>query len=370
MWANVEDNSHPVPLILSSVKFATNPSENMLREPVLIANVLLLPKVVVNKDIIFATTTRELRINATGLIGASQVALNFVPPLYVNISYSLVSSFPLQDDQLILRLLDSQEWRQNPGLLKLTSIDIGGGLANTSTTDKDGVIVAQVNADLNTDLNTNSVTVHSSATRQLIYHDEPRIKIWGSGFSNSGNSIRFSNGILGRSTNYTITGVSKSLMTLRLIAPSLWYEDLKTLPRMLTILSVNSGEGFMPQGLENVPKGCNIATVFELPHVNRANTEVYRTKSRVLSIFGRGFTRGIGVTRLKFYLPLDEGTDYDIEVLSRNEMRLTLLDEKQWRSKKGPIHVHAINTRGDDAGWIRIGGHFGIVVAQVVNDST
>lgn len=364
-WTQVEDNSEPIPLIISSVKFASNPTENMLQKPVTIANVLMLPKVEANNDIIFATTTKELHIKATGLIGISQVVLNFVPPLYINISYSLVSPFPLQDDELVLRLLDSQEWRQGSGSLRLVSIDIGGGLTKTLTSKGDGVIVAQVNSDLNT----NSVTVRSSAARQLIYHDEPRVTIWGSGFSTSGNSLRFSNGIMGRSVNYTITGVSNTLITLRLIAPSVWYNDLKTLPRMLTVLSVNSGEGFLPQGLENVPKGCHVATVFELPHVSRANTEVYRTKSREFSVYGRGFTDGIGSTRIKFYLPLDIGTDYNIEVISRTEMRLTLLEGKKWRSKNGPLHILAINTRGDDAGWIRVGGHFGIVVAQVVDDS-
>lgn len=371
-WTEMEEGDQPVPLTLISVKFLASPTENLLREPIIIANVLMQPKVVANSGIISATSTTELRINVTGLIGLSQVTLKFSPPLYNDISYYLVSPLPLEEDQLVLRLRDSQQWRQDTGPLRLLSIDTGGGMAKTLTSTGDGVIVAQVNADVaqvNADVGTNSVTVRSTAAKQLIYHDEPRIKIWGTGFSSNGNSLRFSNEILGRSINYTITGVSNKLITLRLIAPSVWYKNLEELPRMLTVLSINSGEGFLPQGLENTPRGCHVATVFELPHVNRLGTKVYRTKGREITIYGRAFTKGVGSTRLKFFLPLYQGTDYDLEVLSRTELKLTLLEGKQWRASKGPLHVLAINTRGDEGGWIRIGGHFGIVVSQIVDDT-
>ena len=370
-WTEMEEGNQPVPLTLTSVKFSANPKENLLREPIIIANVLMQPIVVANSGIISASAT-ELRINVTGLIGLSQVTLKFAPPLYNNISYYLVSPLPLEEDQLVLRLRDSQQWRQDTGPLRLLSIDTGGGIVKTSTSNDGGVIVAQVNADVaqvNADVGTNGVTVRSTAAKQLIYHDEPRIKIWGTGFSSNGNSLRFSNGILGRSINYTITGVSNKLITLRLIAPSVWYKSLEELPRMLTVLSINSGEGFLPQGLENTPRGCHVATVFELPHVNRAGTEVYRTKGREITVYGRGFTTGVGSTRLKFFLSLNQGTDYDLEVISRTELKLTLLEGKQWRASKGPLHVLAINTRGDEAGWIRVGGHFGVVVSQIVEDS-
>lgn len=370
-WTVMEEGNQPVPLTLTSVKFVANPTENMLQEPVIIANVLMQPKVIANSGIISARSTTELRINATGLIGISKVTLKFAPPLYNGISYYLVSPLPLEEDQLVLRLRHSKQWRQDTGPLRLLSIDTGGGMVNTSTSNEDGVIVAQVNADVaqvNADVGTNGVTVRSTAAKQLIYHDEPRIKIWGTGFSSNGNSLRFSNGLLGRSINYTITGVSNTLITLRLIAPSVWYQNLEELPRMLTVLSINSGEGFLPQGLQNNPRGCPVATVFELPHVNRLGNEVYRTKDREITVYGRGFTTGVGSTRLRFFLPLTQGIDYDLEVLSRTELKLTLLEGKQWRASKGPLHVHAINTRGDEAGWIRIGGHFGIVVSHIVDD--
>jgi hypothetical protein len=363
-WTIIEEGDQPVPITLTSVKFVANPAEDMLQEPVIIANVLMQPKVIANSDIISATSTKELRINVTGLIGIRKVTLKFSPPLYNNISYYLVSPFPLEEDQLVLRLRDSQQWRQDTGPLRLLSIDTGGGMAKASTSDEDGVIVAQVNADVGT----NSVTVRSTAAKQLIYHDEPRIKIWGTGFSSNGNSLRFSNGILGRSINYTITGVSNTLITLRLIAPSVWYKNMEELPRLLTVLSINAGEGFLPQGLENNPRGCPVATVFELPHVNRLGNKVYRTKDREITVYGRGFTTGVGTTRLKFFLPFSQGKDYDLEVISRTELKLTLLEGKQWRPNKGPLHVLAINTRGDEAGWIRIGGHFGTVVSQIVDD--
>jgi len=52
--------------------------------------------------------------------------------------------------------------------------------------------------------------------------------------------------------------------------------------------------------------------------------------------------------------------------MDRTDMEITLLDGKEWRSSPGPITVTAINTIGDEAGWVTFGG--GVHVAEVVED--
>ena len=71
----------PVALILSGVKFASNPDKNLLAEPVIVAQVLATPDVNSNDDFLYMTASNELRINGTGFIGAKKVDLYFQPPL-------------------------------------------------------------------------------------------------------------------------------------------------------------------------------------------------------------------------------------------------------------------------------------------------
>ena len=44
------------------------------------------------------------------------------------------------------------------------------------------------------------------------------------------------------------------------------------------------------------------------------------------------------------------------------------LSEPSWRKDKGPLIVKAINTRGDDDGWVQLPGG-GVHVADVVDDA-
>jgi len=62
-WVNLDGRNPPVALILSGVRFASNPNQNLLLEPVIIANVLATPTVKASEDIIYTTATNELRIN-------------------------------------------------------------------------------------------------------------------------------------------------------------------------------------------------------------------------------------------------------------------------------------------------------------------
>jgi hypothetical protein len=348
-------------LILSGVRFASNPDKNLLPEPMIIAQVLPTPTVNDCNDIIYTSATNELRINGTGFVGAKKVDLYFSPPLFKEIGYEVVSKFPLSTDTVVLRLRHGYKWREEPGPLMVIGVDTGGGPAKVG--GDDGAMVAEVQADL--DLH--GVTVETTSATQLVYNDDPNVIVTGTGFNPLGNTLRFSNGILGKGINFTTTATSETSISLRLTPGSYWRKNVDNLPGALTLLAVNAGEGFVAVGPTNAAKGRDVAMVFERPQVFSSNTKLYRTHSHELHIRGQGFPKIVSKPQLKFLPPLVEGVDYTINVLDRGEMELTLIDQRSWRPDAGPLIVTHINTRGDEAGWVDLPGD-GIHVAEVVED--
>ena len=202
----------------------------------------------------------------------------------------------------------------------------------------------------------------------MIYHDQPEVTITGTGFNLLGNTLRFANGLLGKGINYTTTATTASSIRLKLNSPgSHWRKNVESLPGFLTLLAVNAGEGFVAVGPTNAAKGRDVATVFERPQVFSSQTKLYKTHSHELHIKGAGFAKVLSKPQLTFEPPLVEGTDYAIHVLDRSELEITLLDGKSWRSDVGPLIITAINTRGDEAGWVTLAGD-GVHVAEVIAD--
>jgi len=360
-WVNLDGRTPPVALVMSGVKFASNPTKNLLPEPVIIANVLATPSVNENLDIIYTTATNELRINGTGFMGAKKVDLYFNPPLFKEVGYEIVSPFPLVREQVVLRLRHGYKWREEPGPLAVIGVDTGGGPVKLN--GEDGVRVCEVQADL--DLH--GITVETTATEQVIYHDQATLVIKGTGFNPLGNTLRFANGILGKGINYTSVSTTDTSITLRITPGSHWRKNVENLPGFLTLLAVNAGEGYVAVGPTNAAKGRDVATVFERPTVYSGNTKLYRTHSHELHIKGAGFTKVLSKPQLRFNPPLIEGDDYVVTVIDRTELELTLVDGHSWRPDTGPLIITAINTRGDEAGWIALGGE-GVHVGEVVDD--
>jgi hypothetical protein len=228
--------------VLSKVAFASNPSQNLLIEPVIVANVYATPNVEENMDIIYTTASNELRINGTGFQGVKKVDLFFDPPLFKEVGYEIVSPFPLPRNQVVLRLRHGYKWREEPGPLSIIGVDTGGGPVKVN--GDDGVRVAEVQADL--DLH--GVTVETTAPEQIIYHDQATINIKGTGFNTLGNTLRWANGLLGKGVNYTTVATSPESLTLRLTSGSHWRKNVENLPGYLTLLAVNAGEGFVAVG--------------------------------------------------------------------------------------------------------------------------
>ena len=351
-------------LILSSVSFARNPTKNLLSEPIIVANVVATPNIVENRDILYSSASNELRINGTGFIGAKKLDLFFSPPLFAEIAYDMVSPFPLVEDQVVLRLRHGYKWREGDdyfGPLSIIGIDTGGGALKLN--GQIGVVVAVVAADLEEHV----VTVESTSY-QYIYHDETSIAITGVGFNKQGNTLRFASGILGNGVNYTTTLTTPTSISLRLVSGSSWRNNMKYLPGFLTLLAVDTGEGFVAASLLNAWGGRAVATVFERPDVHSANVVLYRSQSHDLHLKGEGFMWSLATTQLRFNPLLIVDVDYTVKIINSTECVVTLLDGKQWRADDGPLQITHINTRGDDGGWVKVGGEGGVHVAEIVSD--
>ena len=360
-WVDLSDRTPPVGLVLSSVKFESSGTKNLLREPVIIANVLATPTVKESSDELYQTASNELVISGSGFTGAKKIDLYFDPPLLKEIAYEVVSPFPLSGNEVRLRLRHNYKWSDSIGPLKLIGIDTGGGAARIN--GEDGIIVANVVGDLDA----HAVTAKTTEDDQAIYHDSPTVLIQGSGFNPDETSLRFSNGILGKGVNYTLTQMSENSLTLRLTPGSLWRKNVENLPGYLTLLAVNAGGGFVAVGPRNAAKGVDVARVFERPNVFSSYTKLYRTHTHELHIRGVGFPLVMSTPALKFNPPLEEAKDYTIRVVDRTDLELTLKDGREWASRPCDLVVTDINTRGDAGGWIKLPGD-GIHVAQVVED--
>jgi hypothetical protein len=353
----------PVALVLSAVKFASNPDKNLLIEPVIVAQVLSSPSVNANDDMLYMSASNELRINGTGFIGAKKVDLYFQPPLVKEVAYEDVTPYPLSKNQVVLRLRHGYNWRETPGPLFVIGVDTGGGPVKV-----DGDVGAKV-ADVHDNHDLHDIVVIPTADTQLIYHDQSDIVIMGQGFNPVGNVLRWANGLLGNNVNYTTVSTTENMIKLRLVPGSSWRKNMANLPGTLTLVAVNAGAGFVAVGPTNSGKGRDVAMVFERPEVHSDQKKIFRTHSHEFHIMGTGFPElATGhKPQLKFQPSLTEGVDYTVRVVDRTDLELTLLDGRAWRDSAGGLMVTHINTRGDAGGWVDLPGA-GVHVAEVVED--
>jgi len=357
-WGDLEDRTPPVALILSSVKFNGGP--NLLAQQTIVAQVLATPSVEEDTDkIIYQTASNELRINGTGFIGAKKVDLYFDPPLVKEVSYEDVTRYPLRSNQIVLRLRHDYKWRDEPGPLNVLGVDTGGGPVKLRGDEGFRIADVQENLDLH------GVSVSGSTKR--IYADEADLVIHGSGFNEVGNLLRFTNGILGNNVNYTVVSTTTDEIKLRLVPGSFWRKNFENLPGALTLLAVNAGEGYIAVGPVNSGKGKDVAMVFERPVIHSAQKKLYRTHSHELKVTGTGFPTDVADIALRFNPPLEAGVDYSVVVNDRTELVLTLLDGRSWRSDAGPLQITAVNSRGDEAGWVTMPGD-GVHIAEIQED--
>eukprot|EP01034_Spumella_vulgaris_P039210 gene39210-48428_t len=292
-------------------------------------------------------------------MGAKKVDLYFSPPLKKGVAYEDVSVYPLVRDQVVLRLRNKYyKWSEVEGPLTIVGVDTGGGPVKLN--GDDGVKIGDV---------VENALPYRVTVDQLIYNDETNLIISGTGFNHIGNTLRFSNGISGNNVNYTTLSTTTTEISLRIAPGSFWRKSSDNLPGVLTLLAVNSGEGFVAVGPNNAGKGRDVAMVFERPTAFYDYNKLFRTHSHELHIKGRGFVSADSghKTLLKFAPPLVLDTDYTIRVVDRTDIEVTLVDDRAWRADAGPLQLVAINTRGDEAGWVLLPGD-GVHVAEVLDD--
>ena len=351
-------------LVLLSVRFRDGTEQ--LVDPVIIANVFYTPSVLPSSRVLHATESKELRINGTGLIGAKTIDLYFDPPLLKDVAYEIVSELPCVKDEMVLRLRHGYGWRKTAGPLFVTGINTGGGAVKVN--GDEGVQVAMVRGSSPD----HEVKVSSTFTEQYIYHDSATISISGAGFITSPPSstrLKFSDGILGNGVNYTITDATETSLTLTLRPGSFWLGNVNYLPGFLTLLAVDTGEGFVAVGPLNSAKGRDVATVFERPVVQSGHTKLSKLHPHELHVHGRGFLTASTPLRLRFNTGVIEGVDYSIEVKGRDEFMIMLKKGKAWGAK-GPLIITEINVFGEDRGeegWLTLPND-GVHVAEIEED--
>lgn len=339
---------------------------NELTSPVTVATIVPTPTVFESQEVIYQSASLFLAINGTGFEGVkeSDVKLYFDPPRFLEIDYEIADVRP---NTILLGLRHGAKWAEVPGPLRLKGIDTGGG-AITVTSDERGLIIAEVQADLDA----HGVVVEDRKDL-LIYNDEPQVVIEGDGFNAkaSSNRLAFANG-LKADTNYTVTGGDDTSLTLQLnSATSLWRRNGASLPGPLVLLAVDAGAGFVAVGPTNAKKGRVVAMVYERPTVTASTARLYKSQSHELHIKGTGFPIGRDV-ELEFDPPMSHFF-YNVRVISREEIEVTLEDNKMWAPQAGALKLVAMASFGSvkagNKGRVEM-PNGGVVVATIVEDDT
>ena len=267
---------------------------------------------------------------------------------------------------MVLRLRYGYQWRESPGGLYVIGVDTGGG--PVAINGDNGVEVAEVTENLAG----HDITVETHLDDQLLYSDDPELVIYGKGFNEIGNTLRWANSLAGNNVNYTTIYTSATQIKLRLTPDSLWRANNDNLPGALTLLAVNGGDGYVAVGPTNAKKGRDVAMIFERPQVYSNNVNIFRTHSHEFHINGTGFPMASSgfIPKFKFDPPLTLDTDYTMIVISRTEVEITLKDGKAWRADPGPLLIKSVNTGAGSVSMPGDGVHVAEVVADVDADNT
>eukprot|EP00616_Rhizochromulina_sp_CCMP1243_P005762 CAMPEP_0118978400 /NCGR_PEP_ID=MMETSP1173-20130426/23555_1 /TAXON_ID=1034831 /ORGANISM="Rhizochromulina marina cf, Strain CCMP1243" /LENGTH=890 /DNA_ID=CAMNT_0006928593 /DNA_START=33 /DNA_END=2701 /DNA_ORIENTATION=+ len=273
-------------------------------------------------NLVYMKGTTVLVINGTNFRGKG-LSLRFDPPLHPDDDYiaNVVSS-----TKMVLTRRTGTSWRStaDPGPLKLTHINTGGGLLKIDPS-YGGVTVAEVQADLGA----HSITVEDTPEERF-YQSSGRLSIIGSGFSPENNVLRFANSLRGKGVNYTTVRHTENELSLQLNKGSKWRLNPSNLPGPLVLLAVNAGAGFVPVGPTEAKKGRTVATIFEDPVIIPSQQAVYNMHTHQIWIQGRGFTSSKYSTVLEFDPPLKTGDDIAVKVYNRTHIKVSLLFDKSW----------------------------------------
>ncbi len=321
-------------MILTTVKFITDPEKNLLFSPVKVAQVSTKPIVIENSSVIlYQSNSNELRISGIGLIGSTSIKLYFNPPLARGIAYDIVSSYPLQDNEIVVRLFKGHRWRELVGPLNILGIDSGGGW---NTFSGDGVTVAMVVTDDDTNI-LNEVKVFPSTFKLYQSSNQNEVVIYGYGFKQGMNITLSTNLEYGKDYIIHIKSISKCLLQFNSIK---WQYALGPLLIKTIIIDKKTYQIGGDNGIQIAIVMMNPRIVNVWPtsiEVISGTIAVYQSLgNRQITILGNGFKWGM---KLELYPNLVVNKDYTLDVYSFYRIILKLKDGKKWSNQPGPLLV-------------------------------
>ena len=214
--------------------------------------------------------------------------------------------------------------------------------------------------------------IQSTGDAQIIYNDQPVIFVKGALVHPVESALRWSNRMRG-GVDYELRLVDHTTFALRRNSEFKWDQDsfLLSNPTVLYLEAVDDGVG-TTKFFSFPGRGMAVATILEKPsiEVKGSPAVIYRTKTRDLHLQGTGFPAADSGYKVHLQLdpPLRAGVDYTVRVLSRTDLYVTLKSSSSaWRTDEGLIYVTAINTSGEEDGWVWFSGQ-GLSVAEVRYD--
>ena len=278
-----------------------------------------------------------------------------------NVNYTTVTT---TDSKITLRLVPGSYWRKNfenlPGALTLLAVNAGEGFVAVGPTNAGkGRDIAMIYERPN---------IHSGDAKIYRTHSH-EFHIKGVGFPSTISKVQLKfSPPLTEGVDYTVRVVDRTDMEITLIDKRQWRAE----PGPLIVTAINTRND--DAGWITLPgDGVHVAVVVEDidaqvtggVEVFPMGVKVYQSlKQEQIVITGTGFKEGIS-----FVLDPDlkVGTDYDLDVQSKNKAVMRLRSGKKWRADPGFIIAKSVKI---DKKEYPLGGSEGIRIAIVLADPT
>mmetsp|Transcript_11423 Transcript_11423/g.25678 ORF Transcript_11423/g.25678 Transcript_11423/m.25678 type:complete len:974 (+) Transcript_11423:134-3055(+) len=278
-----------------------------------------------------------------------------------NVNYTTVST---SESSITLRLVPGSMWRKNmenlPGALTLIAVNAGAGY----------VAVGPTNAAKGRDVATifERPEIHSDQKKIYRTHSH-EFHISGKGFPEleTGHKpmLRFSPELTD-GVDYTVRVVDRTELEMTLLDNRAW----SGYPGALIVTHVNT-RGDEGGWIQLPGEGVHVAEVVEdIDASATGGVEVFPMGVKVyqsalqeqITITGTGFKQGMQFT---LEPPLQNGVNYDLDVISKNTAIMYLKNGKKWRNEPGFIIARSVRIANKD---YALAGSDGIRIAIVLAD--
>ena len=243
--------------------------------------------------------------------------LRFSPELTEGIDYEV---YVMDRTEMIVTLKDGKSWGAAGGLL-VTHINTRGDTDGWIMLPGDGVHVAEVVADIDAEM-TGGITLYPSSTRIYQSMLQDNLIIAGTGFdmdAATSMSITFEPPMK-KGTDYYLDVMSSSELQLRLARGRKWAPAAG----LLIAKAVSIGARSYP--LAN-GDGVRVAVVLTDPVVESGREQFHETQSKVISIYGTGFTNAADA---RIELQPTRSDNYKVLSVTEDTIRLQLKEGYDW----------------------------------------